>query len=67
MESLVPDSLRTEAQAKAIHFAGMVISSIRFPGRFLRQNPGSGAAGITISTLLYSPLRKLTLLIDCCP
>lgn len=53
--------------ANAIHLAGTVISSIRLPGRCSRQNAGSGAAGKTLSTLFYSPLRKLILLIDCCP
>lgn len=54
------------ARANAIHFAGTVISGIRLPGTRSRQNTGSGGWE-TLSTLFYSPLRKLILLIDCCP
>lgn len=60
-------SQSTAVRANAIHFAGTVISSIRLPGRCSRQSAGSGTAGKTLSTLFYSPLRKLILLIDCCP
>lgn len=47
-------------------FAGTVISGIRLPGTRSRQNTGNGGWE-TLSTLFYSPLRKLILLIDCCP